>query len=159
MRAVAEGGIARVLTLTQRHLLPAPVILCAAPGYLSHHGVPTTPADLAHHACLTYGHLATDMQWTLMGPDGEHRVSIRGPLCSNNGEPLRDAAIHGLGITLLPRFLIEADLHSGRLVPVLPDYAAPLISGCVLYPVNRHLSTKVRLFTEFLRSRLSRDLA
>ncbi|MBF2034003.1 MAG: LysR family transcriptional regulator, partial [Leptolyngbyaceae cyanobacterium T60_A2020_046] len=82
-------------SLIVHELFPAPVILCAAPGYLSHHGVPQNPADLAHHACLTYGHLATDMQWTLMGPDGEHRVSIRGPLCSNNGEPLRDAAIHG----------------------------------------------------------------
>lgn len=145
----------RTPSLIVQELFPAPVILCAAPAYLATCLAPKTPAELAQHPCLAYGHIATDNQWTLVGPDGEHKVTINGPLCSNNGEPLRDAAVQGLGITLLPRFIVAADLHTGRLQQVLPEYEAPQISVCVLYPVNRHLSTKVRLFIDFLSQQLT----
>lgn len=140
-------------SLIAHELCPAPVILCAAPAYLAHHGPPQHPDDLSHHACLTYGHLSSATPWTLIGPEGSHRVSVSGPLCANNGEPLRQAAVQGLGITLLPRFLIEAELAAGQLVQVLPAYAAPTLSVWVLYPVNRHLSTKVQVFTAFLQAR------
>jgi DNA-binding transcriptional LysR family regulator len=145
-------------SLIVHELCRVPVILCAASGYLAARGTPQTPSDLAAHACLPYGHLATDNQWTLVGPDGEHKMTVRGPLCSNNGEPLRAAVLRGLGITLLPRFLIEAELRSGGLQWVMPTYAAPAISVCLLYPVNRHLSAKVRLLTEFLQQHLTLSL-
>jgi DNA-binding transcriptional LysR family regulator len=146
-------------SLIAHELCPAPVILCAAPSYLAQHGTPQHPTELSQHPCLAYGHLATDNQWTLVGPDDSHRVTISGPLCANNGEPLRDAAVQGLGITLLPRFIVETELAAGRLIHILPDYAAPALSAWVLYPVNRHLSTKVRLFTEFLKARFSTPAA
>ena len=141
-------------SLIVQELFPAPVILCAAPSYLEKYGIPKTPADLTQHRCLTYGHLATEHQWTLVGPDGEQRITVNGGLCSNNGDPLRDAALQGLGIVLLPRFFMEADLQTGQLQQVMVEYEAPTLSVCVLYPVNRHLSTKVRLFVEFLAQRL-----
>lgn len=141
-------------SLIIHELFPTPVILCAAPEYIAQHGVPTTPQALTQHICLPYGHIATEHQWTLIGPDGEHKITVKGPLCSNNGDPLRDAAVQGLGITLLPRFFIEQDLQAGYLQQVMTDYEAPTISVCVLYPVNRHLSTKVRLFIEFLQKKL-----
>lgn len=135
-------------------LAPAPVILCAAPSYLRDREPPQVPSDLAQHACLAYGHLATDHPWTLCGPDGEHNVSIQGPLCANNGEVLQTAAVQGLGITLLPRFIVQPDLEAGRLQHLMVDYAAPELAICVLYPVNRHLSTKVQLLVEFLAQRI-----
>lgn len=141
-------------SLIVHELLPAPVILCAAPTYLAKRGMPTVPSELAQHACLAYGHLATDNQWTLVGPEEEHQVTVHGPLCANNGDVLREAAVQGLGITLLPRFIVDEDLQAGRLQHILPTYAAPTISVCVLYPVNRHLSTKVRLFLEFMTEHL-----
>jgi DNA-binding transcriptional LysR family regulator len=144
-------------SLIVHELCAVPVILCAAPAYLAQYGMPETPAALATHACLTYGHLAGENQWTLIGPAGKHTVTVRGPLCSNNGEPLREAAIRGLGVTLLPRFLVEEALRSHQLQQILSAYTAPPISVCVLYPVNRHLSTKVRLFTEFLQHKLGKD--
>jgi DNA-binding transcriptional LysR family regulator len=146
-------------SLITQTLFPAPVILCAAPAYLANRDLPTTPADLAQHRCLAYGHLAVDTQWCLIGPDGEHKVAVQGPLCANNGEPLRDAAVQGLGITLLPRFIVEDDLKTGRLQQILPEYAGPDIAVSVLYPVNRHLSTKVRLFVEFLATQLGTAIA
>ncbi|MBE7380410.1 MAG: LysR family transcriptional regulator [Leptolyngbya sp. SIO1E4] len=146
-------------SLIVHELLPAPVILCAAPSYLAEHGVPTAPSDLTQHACLPYGHLATDNQWMLVGPNGECKVTVSGPLCANNGEPLQEAAVQGLGITLLPRFIADANLRAGRLQQVMPGYEAPPISVCLLYPVNRHLSTKVRLFVEFLKKQLQDAVA
>lgn len=139
-------------------LTPVPVILCAAPSYLRDRKPPQVPSDLAQHACLAYGHLATDNQWVLCGPDGEHNVNIQGPLCANNGEVLQTAAVQGLGITLLPRFIVRSDLEAGRLQHLMADYAAPEISICVLYPVNRHLSAKVQLLVEFLNQRLGEGL-
>ncbi|MGD1943493.1 MAG: LysR substrate-binding domain-containing protein [Leptolyngbyaceae cyanobacterium] len=141
-------------SLIVQELLPAPVILCAAPHYLTERGTPQVPADLAHYPCLAYGHLATDNQWLLVGPDGEHRISVSGPLCANNGDVLQAAAVQGLGITLLPKFIVQDDLQAGRLQQLMPTYMGLSISVCVLYPVNRHLSTKVQLLVDFLSEQL-----
>jgi DNA-binding transcriptional LysR family regulator len=135
-------------------LITAPRVLCAAPSYLATHGTPTQPNDLHHHSCLHYGQLATEDHWTLIGADGEQTISVNGTLCSNNGEVLRDAAIRGLGITLLPLFIVGQDLQQGKLQIILPDYHPPELSISLIYPVNRHLSTKVRLLVDFLQERL-----
>ena len=74
-------------------------------------------------------------------------------MCSNNGEVLREAAIHGLGIVLLPRFIVATSLEAGTLEIVMPDYHPSHLSIEVLYPVNRHLSTKIRLLVDFLRNK------
>lgn len=142
-----------VSSLVMQELMPAPRVLCAAPAYLKQRGIPQHLSDLRHHSCLHYGHLATDHHWTLIGPEGEQTVAVQGAICSNNGEILRSAAIWGLGITLLPTFIIEPDLNQGLLQIVLPDYHPSELMIYALYPVNRHLSTKVRLWVEFLQQR------
>lgn len=128
-------------------------VLCAAPSYLAAHGTPTHPDQLRHHSCLHYGQLAVEDQWVLIGPEGEQTISVTGVLCSNNGEVLRDAAVRGLGITLLPLFIVGTELQQGTLQTVLPDYHPPELSIVAIYPVNRHLSTKVRLLVDFLQER------
>ncbi|UBF29147.1 LysR family transcriptional regulator [Kovacikia minuta CCNUW1] len=138
--------IAHPLTTVQR-------VLCAAPTYLKTYGTPTHPDELQHHSCLHYGQLAVENHWTLIGPDIEQTISVNGVLCSNNGEVLRDAAVRGLGITLLPTFIVGQELQQGTLHVVLPDYHPPELSISAIYPVNRHLSTKVRLLVEFLQER------
>jgi DNA-binding transcriptional LysR family regulator len=136
-------------------LVAARRMLCAAPTYLETRGTPTHPDELQNHSCLHYGQLTVTDHWTLIGPDGEHTVSVNGVLCSNNGEVLRDAAVRGLGITLLPEFIVKQELQNGKLHVVLPDYHPPELFISVIYPVNRHLSTKVRLLVEFLQERWS----
>jgi DNA-binding transcriptional LysR family regulator len=128
-------------------------LLCAAPSYLATHGIPVHLDELRSHSCLHYGQLAVEGQWTLMGVEGEQKVLVSGVLCSNNGEVLRDAAVRGLGIISLPMFIIAQELQQGTLRRVLPDYEPPALSIAVIYPINRHLSTKVRLLTDFLRDR------
>jgi DNA-binding transcriptional LysR family regulator len=128
-------------------------ILCAAPAYLEAHGTPGDLGELSQYSCLHYGQLAIANQWALIGPDGEYTISVSGVLCSNNGEVLKDAAVRGLGVTLLPTFIVAAELQQGTLQRVLPDYRGTELAIAVIYPVNRHLSTKVRLLVDFLKER------
>ncbi|NJL46391.1 MAG: LysR family transcriptional regulator [Leptolyngbyaceae cyanobacterium SM2_5_2] len=137
-------------------LAPCPVVLCAAPSYLEQRSLPNLPGDLKHHDCLHYGHLTQDNAWTLIDADGQSsQIPIQGPLCCNNGEVLRQAALAGLGIVMLPGFIVAGDLQTGQLQPVLTAYQPLKIGIYALYPVNRHLSAKVKVLTEFLRQRLS----
>lgn len=138
-------------SLIVHELCPAPRVLCAAPHYLQQYGVPEHPDQLSQHSCLHYGHLAPLNQWHLMGPERNHIVRVQGAICSNNGEVLRQAALRGLGITLLPTFMVGADLDAHRLQKVLVAYQSPAIAVHILYPVSKHLSTKVQVFTEFLQ--------
>ena len=144
-------------SLIARRIVPARRVLCAAPAYLAGRGAPRHPNDLRSHACLTYDHLATGTQWKLSGADGDHWIQVDWNLCANNGEVLRDAAVAGHGIALLPTFLVGPDLQSGRLVSVLDGYAAPDLTLYAIYPPTRHLSVKVRLFIDFLVERFGNN--
>ena len=137
-------------SLIARRIAPALRVVCAAPSYLERRGTPKHPDDLRSHDCLAYGHLATGNQWKLTGSDGEHWIHIPWTLCTNNAEVLRDAAVRGRGIALLPTFIAGADLQQRSLQTVLADYKAPEISVYAIYPQTRHLSVKVRLFIDFL---------
>ncbi|MGK7942898.1 MAG: LysR substrate-binding domain-containing protein [Microcystaceae cyanobacterium] len=126
-------------------------LICAAPSYLEANGIPQTLEDLKHHSCLHYGYLTSGCQWTLIEQGQEKNVTIDGVFCSNNGEVLRDAAVKGLGIIVLPTFIIDQELKEEKLQVILPNYQVPELTLSVIYPVNRHLSTKVQLFTQFLQ--------
>jgi DNA-binding transcriptional LysR family regulator len=140
-------------SLIARKIAPAHRVICAAPAYLDRRGTPHHPNDLRSHDCLDYGHLATGNQWKLIGPDGDHWIAVHWTLCANNGETLRDAAVKGRGIALLPTFIVGADLQQGTLRSILSDYKAPELALYAIYPPNRHLSVKVRLFIDFLVER------
>jgi DNA-binding transcriptional LysR family regulator len=130
-------------------IAPVPRVLCASPDYLAKYGVPDSPNQLPEHSCLHYGQIVTGNQWQLNNGDREYQITVKGVLCSNNGEVLKDAAVEGLGIALLPTFIIEPELQLKKLAIVLPDYQPPAIDLCLVYPLNRHLNTKIKLFVEF----------
>lgn len=137
-------------SLVARRIAPARRVLCASPAYLERHGVPRTPADLGGHLCLPYGTAARHEDWKLRGPDGEHTVRVAGRLSSNNGDMLHCAAAGGLGIALLPTFIVGPDLQDGQLQVVLPEYTPSELSIYAVYPPNRHLAAKVRAFIDVL---------
>ncbi|MEM9807187.1 MAG: LysR family transcriptional regulator [Cyanobacteria bacterium P01_D01_bin.56] len=134
-------------------LAKLPLLLCAAPSYLERHGTPETVQELSNHSCLAYGELTNRHGWTLENADKEINVNISGSMCSNNGEILREAAIQGIGIVLLPKFIVQASLEQKILKEIWLDYQPQSLSLCVMYPTNRHLSTKVQLLTAFLQER------
>ncbi|MEO1519411.1 MAG: LysR substrate-binding domain-containing protein [Cyanobacteria bacterium J06633_2] len=142
-------------SLLSQEIAPMQYRLCASPAYLEHAGIPAHPDDLRHHSCLHYGYLTTGTQWKLSGDDGEHTISIRGALCSNNGEVLCDAAIAGLGVVLLPEFIVSDALREQKLQVLLPAYQLPRIAVYAVYPINRHLSVKVKLLIDFLQDQFA----
>jgi DNA-binding transcriptional LysR family regulator len=134
-------------------LAPVRLLLCAAPSYLAKHGIPAHPDRLRQHSCLHYGQIISNGSWEL-GREARHiSIPIAGSLCSNNGEVLKDAAVKGLGITLLPEFIVKAEIDRGNLQTILPDYEPTPLILCIIYPTDRHLSTKVRLLIDFLDRR------
>jgi DNA-binding transcriptional LysR family regulator len=142
-------------SLIARKVAPIERVICAAPAYLARHGVPTHPNQLRDHAALTYGFLLTGNQWKLTGAGEDHWVNPSWQLCANNAEVLRDAAVKGRGIALLPTFIAGAALRAGELQTFLDDYKAPPLALYAIYPPTRHLAVKVRLFIDFLVERFS----
>ncbi|HVY05339.1 MAG TPA: LysR family transcriptional regulator [Burkholderiales bacterium] len=125
--------------------------LIATPAYLKKNGTPKTPQDLVNHNCILYAYLSTGNEW-VFGKDGEIRVRVSGTLRANNGEAIRQAVMADLGIAASPAWLIQDDLRSGRLQEILRDYAPPPGEINAVYPSGRHVSAKVRAFTEFLKA-------
>jgi DNA-binding transcriptional LysR family regulator len=144
-------------SLIARKILAIDRAICAAPDYLEEHGTPKHPNELRSHALLTYGFLLTGNQWKLTSPDGDHWVQPEWTLCANNAEVLRDAAIAGRGIALLPTFIAGDALREGALQRFLEGYQAPPLHLYAIYPPTRHLAVKVRLFIDFLVERFSRQ--
>lgn len=135
-------------------------VLVASQAYLERHGpAPGAPEDLRQHRCLHYprGHEAA--AWTLQrlgrGARASTTVPVSGPLVANNSEALRDAAIAGLGIALVPDFSAQAALASGQLVQVLPQWRPMGAFSPTIYamrPYSAHVPRAVAVFVEWLRA-------
>lgn len=137
-------------TLVDHRIRAFDYLVCAAPAYLERAGTPTHPDDLRRHALLHLNFGGRSPAWTFTGPDGIVTVPVRPRLGANNLEPLLAAACAALGIAIMPGFAIRSELEAGNLVPVLPDWKLPARMLQVIYPPARHLSAKVRLFTDFI---------
>ncbi|MFC5475446.1 LysR family transcriptional regulator [Paraherbaspirillum soli] len=137
-------------TMIVRQLGVAKVSLYASPDYIKRHGAPETPADLSNHACLNFAYEHLRHHWSIEGPEGEVRVPITSKMVSNNGDLLSNCALAGMGVVLRPSFALGDALKSGRLVPVLPDHRASLLTVMMVYPSRRLLSATVRSFVDFM---------
>jgi len=124
----------------------------ASPEYLLKQGTPASLTDLAHHKRLVYGLGATSTVWSLPGEDGQP-VTIHGGAHArfDSGDAIRVAALAGLGIALLPSFIVEKDIALGNLVEILPKTAMNEVTIHAIYPSRRHLSIRTRSFIEGLR--------
>ncbi len=142
-------------SMVARHLAPAPRMLVASPDYLARAGTPQVPRDLAAHQCLNYGYLQSGVSLQLSNGKETQKVHVTGPLHANNGDLLAQAAEAGMGIALLPTFIVEKAVDQGRLVPVMCDWQAPPISINAVYPSARRVPLKTRAFLDFLVHELS----
>ncbi len=140
-------------SLVARKLAPMRRVMVASPLYLARRGVPERLADLAGHDCFSYSYVAAGDEWRFTGPDGEEVVQPTGRLRANNGEVLREAALAGIGIAVLPVFIAGPDLAAGRLVQVLPQYDNRGGAIYAVWPSGRHPSPKLRAFVDFLAER------
>jgi DNA-binding transcriptional LysR family regulator len=142
-------------SMVARSLAPAPRVMVASPDYLARHGVPQTPKDLSSHQFLSYGYLQSGISLQLCNGKETQRVTVSGPLHANNGDILAQAAVSGMGIALLPLFIVERAVADGRLTPVLCEWQAPAISVNAVYPSARRVPMKTRAFIDFLVAELA----
>ena len=153
--AVRIGRIGS-LNLVGRKIGETRLVCCAAPSYLARHGTPKKPADLAAHACLTYEYSPSKNVWPFHDRQGQDRsVKVDGPVHANSGQFLEAVAAAGLAIVCEPDFIVRSNVRAGALVPILRAYPLPPSDIQVVYPSRRHLSAKVRAFTEFLMERFA----
>lgn len=134
--------VARRLSTTRR-------ILVASPDYLARSGRPVSLACLDAHRGILYAN--RDADWRFAGPEGWTVVRPRGALRVNNGLVMRDAALAGLGIAMLPTFLVHAECAAGSLVHVDIAVEAEGAELFVCYPLARTASAKVAALTDSLR--------
>lgn len=144
-------------TLIARKLAEIRMVACSSPGYAAGHRLPAEPADLARHSCLLYGQEGRS-GWDFVVDGARQTFEVHGPLRANNGEVIRDAAVAGLGIALLPEFIVAGSLGSGKLVEVLDSFVAPPLALYAVYPQHREGAVTIRAFTQFLRQRFARGL-
>lgn len=140
--------------LVARRLAAVNRQICATPEYFARHGVPQTPKDLERHNCLTYTYFNPQDPWRLRGPEGDISVRASGNLRVNDDEALSQAVLGGLGIALLPTFIVGKDLQSGKLRSVLSDYVLLERHIYAVYLPNRQLSAKVRTFIDYMLKRI-----
>ncbi|MGD8326130.1 MAG: LysR family transcriptional regulator [Sphingomonadales bacterium] len=145
-------------SLIAAKLATSRAVTCASPAYLDRHGTPQTPQELVDHNCLRYSNIGPVQEWYYQDENKELiSVRVSGTISANNGEVLREAALDGQGIITGPSFITGDAIKSGKLVPILQPYAYTDFGIFAVYPHNRHLSAKVRVFVDFLKSHWGAD--
>lgn len=134
-------------------------VVCASPGYLRTRGTPQSPEDLLHHDCLRHPIRGQRPTWRFRSATGvASEIRVQGPLSINSGIALRDCALAGLGITMVPRWNVEHQLREGTLVELLARYqgsASDIDAGVwLVLPSGRQVPGSVRAFSDFLQSKL-----
>jgi DNA-binding transcriptional LysR family regulator len=143
-------------SLIARALAPCRHVVCASPAYLAARGLPRTPSDLAlqKHDCLVYSNRPVSEQWRFRVDDEWKEAPVMARrLRVNNGDVLLEAAVAGLGLVVLPTFLVGEAVVTGALTVVLGGYEFFDPSIHAIWPPNRQLSAKVRVFVDFLTKR------
>jgi len=144
---VDENLIAHKIVATQFDLI-------ASPAYLAIRGTPTTLEALREHDCLPQSNRTGPVTWRLLGPGGESEIQVSSRFRANTARAVLRAAVAGLGVALLPRPVIAAEIAAGRLVRVLPEFrrdGADFYAVCVS---RRHIPRAVSAFIEFAVDRL-----
>ncbi|MDC7745530.1 MULTISPECIES: LysR family transcriptional regulator [Rhizobium] len=149
LRATSEdrldpGLVARPLTNVQFRLM-------GSPDYLERTGRPQNVAELNGHALLRYSGVNFGESMSLEGPDGPHKITFRTVMLSDNETIMHLAALRGMGLAFLPKWMAEQDIEAGRLEIVLPAILLGFNSTLyAVYPSRKYLSAKVRTFIDFL---------
>ncbi len=142
-------------SLRARRLGPVALLIVAAPAYLERYGTPHHAGELGEHRLLGYSNASGPLHLT--GPGGA-QVSLRpaGPLATNSGEAMLPALRAGLGIALLPDFIVADDIAAGRLVPLLADWRTAPIAVHLLTPPGALRPARVEALIAFLSEEIRR---
>ena len=141
-------------SLVVRRLGSSRMLTCAAPAYLEEFGAPEHPEELSAHACLCLSTAALPRVWWYQASGGEEiQVEVVPRLWANSMNLLCRIAEGGLGVVFGPSFVLGPLVQAGRLRPVVSGYTSRPLDISAVFPSNRHLSTKVRVFVDFMAQR------
>jgi DNA-binding transcriptional LysR family regulator len=150
--SVRAGGLTEQ-SLIARRIGELHFITCAAPGYLERHGEPAHPLDLSDaHQIVSYFKARNDQSrpFTFSRGEERHKVHARYAVSVNDGNAYVAAGVAGLGLLQAPTFLVRDRIASGELRQVLPDWSAGILPLHVVFPPNRHISNRVRVFVDWV---------
>ena len=140
--------------LVARKLAVNRSVLCASPAYLKRHGMPRRIEDLRKHECVLFPALAPKGVWTLRRGRRKYSVPVGGVFETDEMDAVRAAVAAGLGIGILPIYMVADALRQGELVPLLRQFqVVPESAIYLVYLPNRTLSSRVRVLIDFLAER------
>jgi len=132
-------------------------IVAAAPSYLKKFGTPKQPDDLPKHRWIAITLLRSPLTWAFTHKTGRAQtVRVAAAVTTNSTASLRAFMREGVGVSVLPQYMLDADMREGRLVRLLPDFSLPRGGVHAVYPNARYTSAKVRAFLDFFRNYLTR---
>jgi DNA-binding transcriptional LysR family regulator len=134
-------------------------VACATPAYLKTYGTPIHPSQLPEHSCLSISGSSESAHDSVefMGSVGKVQVRLANVLMTNNPPMLRQFALRGMGIAILPGYLVESDIMQGHLVRVLASYRLPRFELKVSYLRLRSANGKIRSFVDHLMGHFDRE--
>jgi len=138
-------------SLVATRIASVPRTFCASPEYLEKYTEPEIPSDLSAHNCLHYNHISMKEEWSYLKNGKIHKLDVAGTLSTNNGEVLRDAAIGGIGLTLLPNFIVADALQAGTLKPVLTEYCPKPFGLYAVRASRKYTPRRTKLLIEYFR--------
>lgn len=150
--AIRLGNLADS-SLIARRIAPIHGALVASPAYLARRGRPLSVADLSEHDAVIQTGMRQGEVWRLL--DGQRVVTVKphGRMRADNSEAVLQAVVAGLGIAMLPTFLISPDIEAGRLEPLLMEHPLPEAGLYVVRPPSGTATAKVRALTELMLER------
>ncbi|WP_218171218.1 LysR family transcriptional regulator [Pseudomonas gingeri] len=148
--AIVRHGVIQDRYLVAWTLATSRRVLVASPEYLTRNGKPTTPAELEGHRGIFYSNRG-GADWRFMQQGHTLIVHGRSDLVLNNGDLMRDAAVAGLGITLLPQFIVGEALKAGSLVKIDIGIEAEQEFIYIAHPDGQRPSAKLRALADWLR--------
>ncbi|MBB5410550.1 DNA-binding transcriptional LysR family regulator [Paraburkholderia sp. HC6.4b] len=150
---VLRAGVLQDSSMVGRRVAQLQQVTVASPAYLATYGEPADPDALSTHRAVNYVSSATGKPVPLeFRVDGRDAALVLPSAVSVSGAELyTGAALAGLGIVQVPRYRVDGELAAGRLRVILADYPPPPMPVSVLYPQNRQLSSRVRVFAQWLR--------
>lgn len=145
-------------SLISRKVYSSHAVTIASPEYLEKYGTPTHPEELVNHQTISYSCVKQPNVWHFVDPDNRaFHVQVKSRLLTNNSELELDLCLAGKGITRMPKFNLNGELESGKLVQLFTDYDKFKIDIYLIYPSRKHLSSKVRCFIDFVSAALNKD--
>ncbi|WP_373047358.1 LysR family transcriptional regulator [Vulgatibacter sp.] len=133
-----------------RRLAADRLVVCASPDYLERAGVPETPEALVGHNCLHYANVPLSGEWRFRSPERSYSVPARGNFVATDGTVLRRAALAGLGLAVVPYFMVASDVEAGRLRLVLGEHRRAEIGIYAMVTESKRLPVRTRVFLDFL---------